>query len=296
MNPQDFRFLDRLRVRWAEVDMQRIVFNGHYLMYLDTAVGGYWRSLAMPYHETMAMLGGDLYVRKATLEYLGSAHYDERLQVGIRCERIGNSSMRFIGCVFRDRTPLVTGELVYVFADPATQTSRPVPPLLRSVLEAFEAREPMFSMAVGTWDELAGMAQPIRHGVFVQEQGMAAAVQADGNDGRALHAVASNRFGMAVGAGRALIEERHDERDGRGGRIGRIGLIGRMAVVAGVRGAGVGAALLSGLIQACRDRGASQIVLHAPRDAVAFYARQGFEPRGPILEEAGIEHQEMVLG
>lgn len=293
MNPQDFRFLDRLRVRWAEVDMQRIVFNGHYLMYLDTAVGGYWRSLAMPYHETMAMLGGDLYVRKATLEYLGSAHYDERLQVGIRCERIGNSSMRFIGCVFRDRTPLVTGELVYVFADPATQTSRSVPPLLRSVLEAFEAREPMCSMAVGTWDELAATAQPIRHGVFVQEQGMAADVHADGNDGRALHAVASNRFGKAVGTGRALIEERHDERDGRGGRIG---LIGRMAVVADVRGAGVGAALLSGLIQACRDRGVSQIVLHAPRDAVAFYARQGFEPRGPILEEAGIEHQEMVLG
>lgn len=26
----DFRLLHRLRVRWAEVDMQKIVFNGHY--------------------------------------------------------------------------------------------------------------------------------------------------------------------------------------------------------------------------------------------------------------------------
>lgn len=28
----DFRFFERLRVRWAEVDLQQIVFNGHYLM------------------------------------------------------------------------------------------------------------------------------------------------------------------------------------------------------------------------------------------------------------------------
>ena len=31
----NFRFFDRLRVRWAEVDMQKIVFNGHYLAYAD---------------------------------------------------------------------------------------------------------------------------------------------------------------------------------------------------------------------------------------------------------------------
>ena len=283
MTPKDFRFLDPLRVRWAEVDMQRIVFNAHYLMYLDTAVGGYWRSLAMPYHETMEMLGGDLYVRKATLEYLASAHYDERLQVGIRCERIGNSSMRFVGCVFLGQTPLVTSELIYVFADPATQTSRPVPPLLRSVLEAFEAGAPMVSVATGTWDQLSATAHPIRHAVFVQEQGIAPDIEVDGADAHALHAVATNRFGMAVGAGRAILDEQHSAR------------IGRMAVLASVRGAGIGAALLSALVEGCRARGAREVMLHAQRDAVAFYARHGFVPRGSAFEEAGIEHQEMVL-
>ena len=283
MNPKDFRFLDRLRVRWAEVDMQRIVFNGHYLLYFDTAVGGYWRSLAMPYHETMDMLGGDLYVRKATLEYLASAHYDERLQVGIRCERIGNSSMRFVGCVFRGQTPLVTSELVYVFADPATQTSRPVPPLLRSVLEAFEAREPMVTVNLGSWDQLAATASPLRHAVFVQEQGIPAEIEADALDALALHAVATNRFGMAVGTGRAVFAEDGSAR------------IGRMAVLASVRGAGVGAALLAALVGGCQARGAREVMLHAQADAVAFYRQHGFQPRGPSFQEAGIEHQEMVL-
>ena len=44
--------------------MQKIVFNAHYLMYLDTAMGAYWRELALPYADTMASLEGDLFVKK----------------------------------------------------------------------------------------------------------------------------------------------------------------------------------------------------------------------------------------
>ncbi len=109
MKRSDFRFLDRLRVRWAEVDMQKIVFNGHYLMYFDTAVAGYWRAMALPYHETMEQLQGDLFVRKATLEYEASAHLDDLLEVGVRCARIGNSSLTFEMGVLRGETLLVRG-------------------------------------------------------------------------------------------------------------------------------------------------------------------------------------------
>ncbi len=38
MKRTDFRHLEPLRVRWAEIDAQGIVFNGHYLTYLDTAM------------------------------------------------------------------------------------------------------------------------------------------------------------------------------------------------------------------------------------------------------------------
>ena len=38
---EDFRFFHRLRVRWVEVDLQKIVFNAHYLMYFDTAIADY---------------------------------------------------------------------------------------------------------------------------------------------------------------------------------------------------------------------------------------------------------------
>ena len=90
-------------------------------MYFDTAVAGYWRAMALPYHETMEIYGGDMFVRKATVEYHASARYDDRLDVGLRVQRIGNSSMLFVGAIFRGEKALVTGELVYVYADPTTE-------------------------------------------------------------------------------------------------------------------------------------------------------------------------------
>ncbi|HET6827718.1 MAG TPA: thioesterase family protein, partial [Ramlibacter sp.] len=131
MKRDDFRFFHRLRVRWAEVDMQQIVFNAHYLMYFDTAVTDYWRALAMPYQESMHQLGGDLYVKKAGIEFHASARMDDQLDVAMKCSRIGNSSMVFSGAIFRAEEVLITCELIYGFADPASQTSRPVPGPLR---------------------------------------------------------------------------------------------------------------------------------------------------------------------
>jgi YbgC/YbaW family acyl-CoA thioester hydrolase len=283
MKRSDFRFLDRLRVRWAEVDMQKIVFNGHYLMYFDTAVAGYWRALALPYHEAMQQLQGDLYVRKATLEYEGSARYDEQLEIGMRCARVGNSSMVLQAAAFRGQTRLVHGELVYVFADPATQTSRPVPPALRHILAAFEAGEPMAQVHLGSWAELGEAARGIRQAVFVEEQHIPADLVCDDADATAVHAVARNRLGMAVASGRLLALPGHRAK------------IGRMATLSTVRAAGLGRQVLHALVEAARRRGAVEVVLHAQDSAVGFYLRDGYVPHGPVFEEAGVPHQEMRL-
>jgi YbgC/YbaW family acyl-CoA thioester hydrolase len=280
---RDFRFAERHRVRWVEVDMQAIVFNGHYLMYFDTAVAGYWRALALPYHDTMHALGGDLYARKATLEYEASARYDEPLETGIRCVRIGNSSMLLQAAVFRGAQRLVHGELVYVFADPATQTSKPLPAPLREVLLGFEAGEPMLDVRIGDWATLGAVAAPIRHAVFTQEQGIDAALDDDGADASAVHVLAFNRLGVPLGTGRLVTT------------APGVGKIGRMAVIAPLRGSSVGRQLLDALVQAARARGDRELMLHAQASAVGFYRRLNWQLRGPTFEEAGILHQEMSL-
>jgi YbgC/YbaW family acyl-CoA thioester hydrolase len=280
---KDFRFAERHRVRWAEVDMQHIVFNAHYLMYFDTAVAGYWRAMAMPYHETMQAMSGDFYARKATLEYEASARYDDVLHTGVRCARIGNSSLLLQCAVFRDEQRLVHGELVYVFADPASQTSQPVPAPLREWFAAFERGEAMVDVRRGDWATLGAIATPIRRAVFTQEQGIDAALDDDGADDGAVHVVASNRIGNALGTGRLT-------RQAEG-----VGKIGRMAVVASLRGSSVGRQMLDVLVTAARQRGDRSVMLHAQASAVGFYRRLGWQPHGAPFIEAGIEHQEMVL-
>ena len=283
MTRHEFRFFERLRVRWAEIDAQRIVFNGHYLMYFDTAVAGYWRALALPYGATMEALQGDLYVRKATVEYHGSARYDDLIDVGLRCARIGTSSVIFMAAVFRGDERLVDGELIYVFADPATQTSRPVPPSLRDAFLGFEAGEPTLDVQLGTWSALREQAQPLRTAVFVDEQMVPAAMEWDADDDTAVHAVARNRLGLPVATGRLLVQ------------APGVGRIGRMAVRQGLRGSGVGRAVLDALLDAARARGDREVVLHAQTGAAAFYRRAGFVARGEEFVEAGIEHVEMHL-
>jgi YbgC/YbaW family acyl-CoA thioester hydrolase len=281
MKRREFRHLERLRVRWAEVDLQKIVFNGHYLMYFDTAVAGYWRALALPYAQSMAALGGDLYVRKATLDYLGSARYDEQLEIGMRCVHIGNRSLRFSAAAFRGEHLLVHGELVYVFADVGTQQSRPLPGPLKTLLQAFETGEPVLDVHTGDWATLGADARHIRQSVFVEEQGIAPELVVDDADAAALHAVACNRLGAPVATGRLLQREPG------------LAQIGRMATLPTVRGARLGAAVLHALMDQARQRGDTAVMLQAQTSAVGFYERFGFEREGAIFEAAGVPHQTM---
>lgn len=283
MRRSDFRFADPLRVRWAEVDMQKVVFNGHYLMYVDTAMGNWWRALALPYEETLAALDGDLFVRKSTLEYLAPARYDDALEVGIRFESAGTSSLRFVAAVFRGEELLVHGEIVYVWTDAATRRPMPAPAALVDAFRAHAAGEPMVSVAVGAWSELGAEAQAIRTAVFVEEQKVPLALERDAADIDAVHALARNRLGMAVGTGRLLAA------DGPG----HPARIGRMAVSRATRGAHIGRELLEALMAAAGRRGDPEVMLHAQVSAIGFYRRAGFAAHGEPFEEAGIGHLEM---
>jgi YbgC/YbaW family acyl-CoA thioester hydrolase len=282
MKRQDFRFFHRLRVRWVEVDMQKIVFNAHYLMYFDTAITDYWRALAMPYTETMVQLGGDLYVKKASVEYHGSARFDDRLDVALKCARVGTSSMTFTGAIFRGDELLISCELIYVFADPSSQTSKPVPDVLRRMLTGFEAGEAMLQIKTGGWAALGADAGKVRTAVFVEEQGIPMEMEWDEADNTAVHAVAYNGLGQGIATGRLVIQAEG------------VGKIGRMAVHRALRGSHIGGDILHTLMGAARRRGDSEVMLYAQRSAESFYQRLGFAPRGEPFEEVGIPHIEMV--
>jgi len=283
MKRNDFRFFHRLRVRWADIDMQKIVFNGHYLTYLDIAVTAYWARLALPYESALQILGGELYVKKVTLEYHASALMDDDLSIGMKCSRVGTSSMVFEAGIFRGDKLLISAELIYVFANPQTQTSQPVPDVLRHILLVFESGEPVVELKTGTWDSLQALAAPLRIEVFVKEQEIDPELEWDEADATALHAVVVNRLGQPVATGRLLQPQP------------KIAQIGRMAVSKPLRGINLGRMIVMALVEKARQRGDLEVILHAQCSAEGFYKRLGFKAHGPVFQDAGIDHIEMSM-
>lgn len=283
MKRSDFRFFHRLRVRWAEIDMQKIVFNGHYLTYIDTAVTAYWGRVALPYESAFHLLGGELYVKKATLEYHASALMDDDLSVGMKCSKLGKSSMVFEAGIFRGDKLLISGELIYVFADPKTQTSKPIPEALRNILLIFEAGGSVVDLKLGSWQDLQNSASALRQEVFVEEQEIPQELEWDEHDATAVHALVTNKLGQPVATGRLL--QPHP----------KVSQIGRMAVSKPLRGGNLGRMVMDALTDVARQRGDLQIILHAQCSAEPFYRRLGFKAHGEVFQDAGIDHIEMTL-
>jgi YbgC/YbaW family acyl-CoA thioester hydrolase len=148
MAKEEYKCVHRLRVRWAEVDMQKVVFNSHYLTYIDTAFAEYWRALGMDYPDGyVAKYTNDIFLRKATVEYLASARYDDELAVCFRVSKLGRSSMTYQVEIWREgkapsEAPLIAAELVYVNADPHTMKAAQLPEDLRARVRAYERTAP----------------------------------------------------------------------------------------------------------------------------------------------------------
>ena len=130
----------------------------------------------------------------------------------------------------------------------------------------------------------------LRHRVFVEEQAVPVELERDDLDDLAVHAVARDAAGQAVGTGRMVVLAADRGPSGGGGRVARIG---RMAVAREARGTGVGAAVLAVLEAAAAEAGCQRAEVHAQVQAEGFYRGAGYEPEGEVFEEAGIPHVAM---
>jgi predicted GNAT family N-acyltransferase len=133
---------------------------------------------------------------------------------------------------------------------------------------------PDFSILLTDWAHERVRLSRVRRAVFVDEQGVPEDLEWDTDDAGAVHLLAVDVEGQAIGCARLLPD----------------GHIGRMAVLPAWRGRGVGRALLAAALDAALARGHALVQLSAQTHAAAFYARAGFVAVGAEYEEAGIPH------
>lgn len=120
-------YVHHVRVRYGEVDMQRVVFNAHYLAYCDDAADVWFRSIGA------LQAGGDwdVMVKKATLTWDGGATLHDDLAIAVSVSRWGTTSfdVRFEGTV--GIRPIFRAEIIYVCVATDTTDTVAVPDAFR---------------------------------------------------------------------------------------------------------------------------------------------------------------------
>ena len=120
-------YVHRVRIRYGEVDMQRVVFNAHYLAYCDDAADLWFRSLG----ATLEAGDWDVMVKKATITWSGGARVHDELAIEVSVSRWGTTSfdVRFVGTV--GETAIFEADLTYIAVRTGTLETVPVPEAFR---------------------------------------------------------------------------------------------------------------------------------------------------------------------
>ena len=129
--------------RYAEIDQQGVVFNGHYLTWFDEACTALLDELSVDYAE-LTSAGVDFQVVHSEIDYLTSVRWRDGVRVSAVCDHVGTTSFAIAFTVLRtaaDDTQrieqvAVRGRNVYVMVSTDNWTKRGLPDELRRALES----------------------------------------------------------------------------------------------------------------------------------------------------------------
>jgi acyl-CoA thioester hydrolase len=124
------RYRHTLRVRYGEVDAQGVVFNAHYLAYLDDALENWLGSIG----DLRRPHGWDMMLKKVTIEWQGAAGSGDLLDVDLAIVRWGRTSWTagYLGTCRGE--PVFTAEVVYVSVRLGENEAMETPPQIRAAL------------------------------------------------------------------------------------------------------------------------------------------------------------------
>ncbi len=126
-------FVHSLRVRYAECDAQEVVFNAHYLAYVDIGITEMWRE-AFGSYDAMLERGVDVVVAEAHLRFRSSARFDDELRIEVTVIHLGTTSIITRHRMLRDSELLVEVEIRHVTVEPRTLSKKPIPDWMREGL------------------------------------------------------------------------------------------------------------------------------------------------------------------
>jgi acyl-CoA thioester hydrolase len=132
-----YKYAAYQRVGFSETDAQGVVYYGRYMPYFDVARTEYHR------HLGRVRLGGvDFAMRAITVEYLAPARFDDLLEIFVRVERIGTTSITYDHAAYRIEENgdelMATAKATLVCIALDRRVAVPVPDVIRDRVASFE--------------------------------------------------------------------------------------------------------------------------------------------------------------
>jgi len=121
-------------VRYMEVDVQGVVFNGWYFTYFDEAMAAFFRHRGLPYPEMMAA-GYDVQLVRSEIDYKSGVRFGEPIVVAVSPSRLGRTSFSLDFQIRRESGEATTnGRIIYVVVAIEDYAKREIPPLILDAL------------------------------------------------------------------------------------------------------------------------------------------------------------------
>jgi acyl-CoA thioester hydrolase len=129
-----FRYAAYTRVAFSDTDAQGVVYYGRYMPYFDLARTEYHRHLG-PFD-----IRGEFAMRASTVEYHAPARFDDLLEVFVRVERIGTTSVTYDHAAYRvdDDALMATAKQTLVLISLPDRRPVQVPDSFRERIAAFD--------------------------------------------------------------------------------------------------------------------------------------------------------------
>src|SRR3954452_544421 len=133
-----FKYAAFVRVGFSDTDAQGVVYYGRYMPYFDLARTEYHRHLGRVHLGDV-----DFAMRAVTVEYVAGARFDDLLEVFVRVERIGTTSITYDHAAYRaeDDTLMASAKATLVCIARKERKAAPVPGRLREQIDSFQLEE-----------------------------------------------------------------------------------------------------------------------------------------------------------
>jgi acyl-CoA thioester hydrolase len=131
----DYRWFTTITTRWMDNDVYHHVNNVQYYSFFDTAVGAFSLERGILDLGKSPVVG---LVVETGCQYFAPLAFPDKVHVGLRIAKIGNSSVRYEIGIFRndeDETA-AKGFFVHVYVDATTRKPTPIPNHVREAMKA----------------------------------------------------------------------------------------------------------------------------------------------------------------